>query len=70
MDVTESTKAWCVKRGHPFVTYNPWLGQSLCRCGMRREQGDQPQDMQAKREIFHSCMPGGTCRCYAVGKPA
>lgn len=46
MAVSESTKAWCAARGHALVTYSPWLDQTLCRCGWRREQGDQPQDME------------------------
>jgi hypothetical protein len=60
----ETTRAWCVERGHPFVTYNPWLGNTWCRCGERRVQGEQPQDERAKREVFHSCTPGEPCRCY------
>lgn len=68
MAVSESTKAWCAARGHALITYNPWLDQSLCRCGWRREQGDQPQDMEAKRAVFHDHGVNDPCRCYAGGK--
>ena len=64
MAVEESTKTWCVERGHPFVTYNPFLDLSLCRCGGRQVSGDRPQDMQAKWELFHDHAPGERCRCY------
>lgn len=60
----ESTKEWCGERGHPWLTYNPWLDRSYCRCGARQEAGEQPHDWQADRELFHSCKPGGPCRCY------
>jgi hypothetical protein len=66
--VSESTKAWCAARGQALITYNPWLDQSLCRCGWRREQGDQPQDMEAKRAVFHDHGVNDPCRCYAGGK--
>jgi hypothetical protein len=59
-----TTRAWCEDRGHPFITYNPWMGWSFCRCGERREQGDHPQDMQAKRDLFHDHPVGAPCRCY------
>lgn len=65
----DTTRQWCEDREHPFVTYNPWLGQSFCRCGARREHGEQPQDLAAKREVFHSCGPGEACLCYAIGRP-
>ncbi|QDN64485.1 hypothetical protein [Streptomyces sp. S1D4-14] len=66
--VSESTRTWCAARGHALITYIPFLDQTLCRCGWRREQGDQPQDMEAKRAVFHACKPGETCRCYVGGK--
>lgn len=69
MAVSESTRTWCAGRGHPFVTYSPWLDQTLCRCGWRREPGDQPQDWEAKQAVFHNHPPGETCRCYVGGKP-
>lgn len=52
MSVTEETKQWCSDRRHPWVTYNPWLHRSYCRCGERQEFGERPMDWQAKREIF------------------
>lgn len=64
MAVEETTRTWCVERGHPFITYNPWLGQSWCRCGKRRVQGDQPQDEQAKWDLFHDHGVNDPCRCY------
>lgn len=48
--VTEATRQWCEERGHPFVTYNPWLDDSWCRCGACRVPGEQPLDEP--------------CRCY------
>ena len=66
--VTEATQAWCDEREHPFVTYNPWLHRSYCRCGKRQADGDQPQDHAAKRDIFHSCPPAGPCRCYVTAR--
>lgn len=65
-----TTKQWCADREHPFVTYNPWLDRSYCRCGQRQHPGKQPIDWKAKRDLFHSCPPGGPCRCYVdAGKP-
>lgn len=60
----ESTRAWCAERGHPFVTYNPWLGSTWCRCGKRREQGEQPLDERAQWDMFHDHAPGAPCRCF------
>jgi hypothetical protein len=68
-NVTETTSQWCVDREHPFITYNPWLDRSYCRCGERQAAGAQPMDEAAKRSIFHHCKPGGPCQCYATGKP-
>jgi hypothetical protein len=65
---TEATEQWCVDRDHPFVTYNPWLDRSYCRCGQRQESGEQPMDWAAKRTIFHSCELGGHCGCYATAE--
>lgn len=62
----ESTHQWCSDRGHPFVTYNPWTDRSYCRCGKRQEAGGQPQDWNAKREVFHNHKVGKPCRCYAA----
>lgn len=61
-----STVAWCEERGHPFVTYNPLLDDSWCRCGHRRVAGEQPMDWQAKREYGHNCTcdARGECRCH------
>lgn len=70
MGVSESARAWCAARSHVLVTYNPWLNQTLCRCGWRREAGDQPQDMEAKRAVFHDHPADEPCRCYVDGKPA
>lgn len=60
----ETTRQWCVERGHPWLTYNPWLDRSYCRCGERQADGDQPQDMRAKHELFHDHAPDEPCRCY------
>jgi hypothetical protein len=57
---------WCISSGHPFVTYNPWLDRSYCRCGHRQEEGAQPMDWGAKHAIFHGCTPGTPCRCYVT----
>lgn len=67
--VTEKTKQWCTERDHPWVTYNPWLDRSYCRCGKRQAEGEHPQDEEAKRSIFHDCKSGGPCRCYVAEKP-
>lgn len=61
---TPETRAWCEQRNHPWVTYNPWLDESFCRCGQMREAGEKPMNWQAKREQFHTCRPGDPCRCY------
>jgi hypothetical protein len=66
--VSEATQQWCADRAHPFVTYNPWLDRSYCRCGQRQEPGDQPQDWNAKRQVFHDCKPGEPCVCYVSSK--
>ncbi|GAA2802896.1 hypothetical protein GCM10010441_29530 [Kitasatospora paracochleata] len=58
------TAGWCQRRSHPLVTFNPELNMSLCRCGERLESGEQPLDWEAKRDIFHSCLPDGPCSCY------
>jgi len=62
--VTTSTKEWCASRSHPFVTYNPHLDRSYCRCGQRQEAGAQPMDWRAKWEIFHDHEPSTPCNCY------
>lgn len=67
-----ATRQWCTERGHPFITYNPWLDRSYCRCGHRQEPGDRSQDWNAKYELFHDHKPGTLCRCYvstAKGAP-
>jgi len=61
---TPETTQWCAKKAHPFMTYNPWLDRSYCRCGERQEPGEQAMDWEAKRDVFHSCPPGGPCNCY------
>ena len=61
---TSGTGEWCVSRGHPFVTYNPQLDRTYCRCGERQEAGGQPVDWRAKWEIFHDHEPGTPCNCY------
>jgi hypothetical protein len=63
----ETTIEWCEERDHPWVTYNPLLDGSFCRCGARRVGGEQPMDWEAKREVFHSC-GSDECRCYASTK--
>jgi hypothetical protein len=59
-----ATVAWCTERAHPWVTYNPVLDRSYCRCGQRQAEGGQPMDWDAKREIFHDHPRGTPCRCY------
>lgn len=58
----ETTRQWCEEREHPWLTYNPWLDRSYCRCGSRQADGEQPHDWAADRELFHS--PGEPCKCY------
>lgn len=50
MSATDKTITWCVRRGHPWVTYNPWMNVTFCRCGKMREPGRLPIDMQALLE--------------------
>lgn len=64
MNVTAATVKWCMIRDHPFITYNPHLDRSYCRCGKRQEPGEQPADWDAKWAIFHSHPRGTSCRCY------
>jgi hypothetical protein len=26
-------RAWCVGRGHPGTTFNPWMNRTWCACG-------------------------------------
>lgn len=61
-----ATAAWCVERGHPWVTYNPWLSRSWCRCGARQADGHQPADFRALHEEHHTCDydDPAPCRCY------
>jgi hypothetical protein len=70
LNADPQSKQWCDDRDHPFVTYNPWLDRSYCRCGQRQQTGEQPMDWSAKREVFHSCRPDAPCRCYAADKAA
>jgi hypothetical protein len=65
--VTEQTKAWCVQRGHPWVTYNLALDRTWCRCGERQQTGEAPADWKAKWELFHDHGRDEPCRCYAGG---
>ncbi|MFD7620073.1 hypothetical protein [Streptomyces sp. NPDC059802] len=64
MSVAPETAEWCTSRDHPYVTYNPLLARSYCRCGHRQESGAQPVDWEAKHEMFHSHPPSAPCRCY------
>jgi hypothetical protein len=66
--VTPETREWCVKRNHPWVTYNPLVSRSYCRCGERQEPGEQPMDWDAKWEIFHDHPRDAPCRCYLPKK--
>jgi len=59
-----ATRAWCVERNHPLITYNPQFDISLCRCAERQLPGEQPMDWTAMRETSHSCTPGDPCTCY------
>lgn len=63
--VAPGTAAWCVERGHPLLTWSPWINRTLCRCGQVRAAGEQPVDWEAKRQLFH---PGHAadepCHCY------
>ncbi len=61
---TSTVQTWCEQRSHPWVTYNPWLDESFCRCGRMREAGEKPMDWRAKWEVFHDHPPGADCRCY------
>lgn len=66
-----STVEWCVQRDHPWVTYNPRLDQSYCRCGARQADGEQPMDWRALHEISHACdydADRSECRCYVGPK--
>ncbi|MFJ2218213.1 hypothetical protein ACIQVO_38450 [Streptomyces sp. NPDC101062] len=67
--IGQATARWCDDRGHPFVTYHPWLHRSYCRCGRRQEAGAQPMDWAAKHAVHHHCPLAGPCRCYVRGKP-
>lgn len=60
----DTTIEWCVEREHPWLTFNPWLNRSYCRCGERQAEGEQPQDMRAKHDLFHDHAPGEPCACY------
>jgi hypothetical protein len=51
--VNPDTRTWCEQRNHPWVTYNPWLDRTWCRCGQRSEAGEQPMDWDAKHGQFH-----------------
>jgi hypothetical protein len=64
-----ATIAWCAQRGHPWLTYNPWLDRTWCRCGARQAAGEQPHDWEADRELFHDHPRGAPCRCY-LPRPA
>ncbi|MFE9619529.1 hypothetical protein [Streptomyces sp. NPDC006384] len=64
MGVAPQTVVWCKERAHPYVTYNPWLDRSYCRCGRRQESGKQPLDALAQHQVFHAHAPGALCRCY------
>lgn len=61
---SDATQAWCAERGHPYVTYHPWLDRTYCRCGERQEAGERPLDWKAMWEVFHDHAPGEPCRCY------
>lgn len=63
--MSAATDLWCAERGHPFVTYNPHLDRSYCRCGARQQAGDHDMDWQAKWEIFHDHGLNDPCRCYS-----
>lgn len=60
----ETTRRWCEDREHPWLTYNPWLDRSYCRCGARQAVGEQPHDWQADHELFHDHGVNDPCRCY------
>lgn len=62
--VSAATVEWCEARQHPYVTYNPHLNRTYCRCGARQHDGDHPVDWDAMWEIFHDHPPGDRCRCY------
>lgn len=62
--LSPQTVAWCVERGHPWVTYNPLMNRTWCRCGERRQDGAAEVDWEAKWEIFHDHKPDEPCRCY------
>lgn len=62
--VSDATRAWCAQRGHPWLTYNPWLDRTWCRCGQRQADGEQPHDWDAQWELFHDHPRGASCSCY------
>ena len=62
---SEHTLAWCAQRGHPWLTYNPWLDRTWCRCGQRQAAGEQPHDWDAQWELCHDHPRGTPCSCYA-----
>ncbi|MFG2210555.1 hypothetical protein [Streptomyces sp. NPDC048638] len=64
MGVAPQTVAWCTAREHPYLTYNPWLKRSYCRCGSRQADGEQPLDRAAQHALFHDHLPGAVCGCY------
>jgi len=56
---------WCAERGHPIITYSPWLDVSLCRCAEVVLDGCAPMDWDAMWQVSHSCPPGTkSCGCY------
>jgi hypothetical protein len=61
---SEPTRAWCEAREHPWLTYNPWLDRTWCRCGARQEPGQQPHDWDAGWELFHNHPREAPCNCY------
>lgn len=66
--VHANTITWCVARNHPWVTYNPWLDQTFCRCGERMAEGRGDLDLRAIHETHHTCgwATAGRCRCYVT----
>lgn len=67
---SETTGVWCAERGHPWLTYNPWLNRTWCRCGERQADGEQPHDWDADWELFHDHPRDTACSCYVKPRPA
>lgn len=68
LSTNPATVAWCTERGHPIVTYSPWLDVSLCRCAEVQVGGEAQfteASWRAMHEMSHTCEYGTVgCGCY------